>query len=352
MKPTFSDTELKVYGLLLEKVPQTSIAKALKIDKSRVSRIVKKLVEGKYLVEELSKGVKFYTKGPNGSILDQLILSRQLQIDARSVTPVALDPERNTVLVHHLLYRLHVVKEGDIPQISEKLPDGRTLVRPFLRPEGRKHHNRELWHGQVPYYDKFVTVKYERTPKVQWFYIYPPEMEMTPDEVRARRWDEIAKTVCMEISAYVQRHGGWQFGLPEIVESWKPHFAFRSPVFKNFSDAMFTKSQDGKVWLSDSEGNAELEASDPEYGALLVELPGQVIRVKMEMRDVQAALVAMAEALNASRRLSEDLTAELIQVKAKLAQMEVESLKEKVPKDSAVARLDNDADKDNEVMYQ
>jgi hypothetical protein len=349
LKGTFDDTELRIYGLAIEKVPQAIIAKTLSISTSKVSRTISKLRGEDYLREEIDKGVKIYKKGEKSKILDRLIANRQLQIDARSVMPIAPNADQNLIIVHHLLYRLSVVKEGALDRIVEVDDKGREVPHRFLQPES-KYHNREVFKGQVPYADEWVTVKYERTAKRRYLYVYIPEIRQTPEEVRAKKWDEMAKTVCMDISKYVQRWGGWQLGLPEIVEKWKPHFAFRSQVFKNFSDLMFTKSQDGQVWLSDSEGTTELEASDPEIGALLVELPGQVIRISMDMKEVKTALMAMSDAIMASRKLNEELTTELIQAKAKLAQIEVESVKEKIPRDSAIAKLGDDSD--NGVMYQ
>lgn len=344
MKEAFDEVELKIYGLLAEGTPQAIVVKTLKADKSKVSRVAQKLVDGRFLICAVKKGVKIYKKGAEGKLLDDEILKRSLSLCAPSVTPFSPKNAERTALVHHMKYRLKVLKEGDLEKIIEDR-NGRRLEHRFLRKK-KPLNGMEQWGGQLPYHDQFVTVELQKTAQGAWLYVHAPKVRLTAKEIGANKHEEYGKTVCMDISAFVSRWGGWQLGLPEYCQNWKPHFGFDHPMLEGYADKMFARSQDGSTWLSDSEGATELETDKPHIAQVLVELPGEVIRLKVDMRHIADALLSMAEAVRAAKSLDEEVSASLINVQASLAELQVKLQRDKVPQpekagDPAVAALDD-----------
>ncbi|MDW5563929.1 MAG: winged helix-turn-helix domain-containing protein [Methanomassiliicoccus sp.] len=283
------ETRLKIYAHLAEGKCQASVAKLLDLKRSTVSEHAKALEEGNFIkrIPGKEKPV-LYEKGPRGPELDILYVRSSEQINARGVTQCSENLAKvPTANVHHLKFRLNVVKEGDTQ---------------FIYKRGRRYRNIERSWGQVPYQNKFVTVELEQSfapGGLTTLYIYPPEMDLTADELP--RYEEIAALACMEISGFMQKNMGWKLGIPELTD-WQRHIGIDNPaLMKGVAEKYFMKSKDGKVWTSNSGGRSEEETDSIEHAQILLDLPGEVLTIKTTMVDLVEDLKLIVEALSLSK---------------------------------------------------
>lgn len=341
-KVEITDEELRIYGLLAEGKAQSAVSTITGIEKSKVSRVANKLVKNRYIVVATSGKPIFYKKAENGPYLDKLILERNVAINARGVTQVAPSTvEIPTALLHHLKYKFNVITQGDLDYLMDKV-QGQEVKRPFLT-KYFDHRNIKRWKGQVPYCDKWVSVEYEVTPKAQTFYVYPPEMEVTADDLRSKSWEKGAEKVCMDIAGFISSRGKWQLGLPELT-NWQKHIGVPTESVRGFAEHIFLQTQDKVGWLSNSNGVPETEYSDEEYAAVQLELPGEVIKLKGTVKEITQALQEMTTALLQVKEAMEAT----VQVNGLLVKNEAKATLDKAkdaPQDPAVAAYDG-------VMYQ
>jgi DNA-binding transcriptional ArsR family regulator len=283
------ETRLKVYALLAEGKCQARVAELLDLKRPTVSEHAKALEAGNFIkrIPGKEKPV-LYEKGPRGPELDMLYVRSSEQINARGVTQcsehLAKVPTAN---VHHLKFRLNVLKEGDSQ---------------FIYKRGRQYRNVQRSWGQVPYQDKFVTVELEQSFASggrTTLYIYPPEMDLTADELP--HYEEISAKACMEISGYMQKNMSWKLGIPELTD-WQRHIGIDNPaLMKGVAEKYFMKSKDGKVWTSNSDGRSEEETDSIEHAQILLDLPGEVLTIKTTMVDLVEDLKLIVEALSLSK---------------------------------------------------
>lgn len=341
-KAEVSDDDLRIYGLLAEGKAQSAVCSATGIEKSKVSRSAQKLLKGRYIAVATKGKPIFYKKAENGPYLDKLILERNVAINARGVTQVAPSAhEIPTALIHHLKYKFNVIAPGDLEHLLDEVK-GQKVMRPFLK-QYQNYRNVQRYKGQVPYCDKWVTVEYEVTPKAKTLYVYPPEMQVTADDLRSKSWERVAETVCMKIGAFIQSKGKWKLGLPELTD-WQKHIGVPTEAVRGFAEHIFLQTKDKKGWLSNSAGVPETEYSDEEYAAIQLELPGEVFKLKGTVKEITQALQEMTTALLQVK----DAMEATVQVNGLLVKNEAKATLDKakeVPQDPAVTSYDG-------VMYQ
>ena len=121
-------------------------------------------------------------------------------------------------------------------------------------------------------------------------------MECSKEDLRNKAWDEIAKTVCLDISRYIQKYGKWQLGLPELCPGWKRHIAIDHESMRGYAESLFVRTSDGTGWLSNSKKRDEAEYSDEEHVLTFLELPNEVIKIKGSLKEIVEALNLVLEA--------------------------------------------------------
>ncbi|MDD3531676.1 MAG: hypothetical protein PHV99_03760 [Candidatus Pacebacteria bacterium] len=329
-RPKNVELERRVYALLVEGKTQASVAAILKVAKSTVHSCTGRLVAKGYLLAV--KGAtreKLYTKGPKAGELDAVFLEFSDEVYARGVTPppifgqssTPVSDGKKTARVHHGCLKMNVVVEGDVEAILEVIPPryfgpetlnpagvrDRTIRRPFLR----KYQDRrgvERFTGQLAYHDEWVTVGYERSAKRKTFYIYPPQLDLTADELESyeTRWISIS----MELSNYLQKNAGWQFGIPELT-NWQTHIGIDCPALMDgISDKLFMESEDRQTWTSNSEGRSEIETSSIDRARVILEMPRNIVQLETNV----AGLYRVLELLTASVTKMAESTGQLARV--------------------------------------
>ena len=337
MRDAFDALELKIYGLLSEEKPQAIVIEVLKVDKSKVSRTAKKLVDGEFLRIKVSKGVKIYAKGPKGNLLDDEIFKRSLSNCATSVRYFSPESFEKTILVHHMRCRIKVVTQGDLGKIVDE-KDGRRLEYRFIS-EIKPLNGVRQWQGQIPYNDHWVTISMQVLAKSAWLYVYVPEVRLNAEDIRLRKHEEHAIGVSKNISNFICTRGGWELEQPEICSKWKPHFAYNHPALQGYSDKVYTSTVDGSSWLSDSNGATEVETCDLDIAQVMVELPGEVVKLKTQMRimmkENDARIKeneARAKENETLRLLCMKLNADSEAIRAKLAELEENGENDMIPR--------------------
>lgn len=289
-----AENRLRVYSLFVEGRAASTISQITGIDEGNVSRIKDDLVREGFLVHiKKTKRPKLYEKGPRGPELDAMIVDGKLSSYARGVTPATVAVTKKsayapTARVHHLKYKLKVNQEGEAPFLHQYF-DRRNVKR---------------YKGQIPYRGTFVSVELERTPSKLTMYIYPPEMDLTADELD--HYEDKAEAVVMEISNYMSKHLGWKFGLPELT-NWQHHIGIDSPAsMGQLAGKYCMTSDDGSATLSNSEGRDEMEFQGPKAPKLAkvwLELPGKVMMIETTLNgladDLKQLTDCMVQAKNA-----------------------------------------------------
>jgi hypothetical protein len=269
------------------------------LDKGDLSRTVTEL-ETKGYVKHIkgTKKPKLYEKGPNAGELDTLIVGQKSEVYARGVTQIskkyALIGSAN---VHHLKYKARVLRVGDMQ---------------FLRSYYNRR-NVQRFKGQIPYYEHFITVEYEKTPKHQNFYVYPPQMNLTGDELG--HYEEKAGSICQDILNGISKKAGWKFGLPEKTK-WETHIAVDSPALMGgLAGKYYMESQDGTAFISNSEGRDEIEFKSQglndekaiKQAKIMLELPGQVIELSTKLSELERDLEQLVRILSLQKTSVEKL---------------------------------------------
>lgn len=342
MTRRLDETEVRIYGRLVEGRSQAEIVTAFGLDKSKVNRVVKKLINNGYLIEKSIKPPKTYEKGPNGPLLDARLsrpgFSGDSHINDPGVTdfspsPVtlnpAVEPSLDLTLVHHLRYRAQVLSEGDLEFLIED-PAGKRFKHPFLRKDkpirGQDQYNGELEYDQ----GKVVGVGYQRPFKStnpSWIYFYPPNFQMTYEECDSRKWEIIGMTYAQEVYERMVSWGKWELGQIARDISWKPHFGVHKPELKGYADRMTMSSKSGAVHVSNSDGRTELEVEGGENTHLLrmmVEGPEAIYQMECRLTDAERGLVKISEIIKRAVGMDAELTNRLIQIQAKLAELDLE----------------------------
>jgi DNA-binding transcriptional ArsR family regulator len=290
--------EFKIYAHLVEGVTASRVSELLHISPSTVSYYILQLLEaGALEAVDPHARPRLYKKGPHSNRLDEKVNTQNSTGYARGVThspsvELSSTPVK-TARVHHGLLRLNVVTEGDLEQILEEI-SGRQVRRPFLKLYQTRR-GIERFKGQLPYKDLFVSVGYERSAKQRTFYIWPPQLDLTAEELETyeKRWIDIS----LELSNYLQRKAGWKFGIPELT-NWQTHIGIEAPALMDgISDKFYMASKDGQTWTSNSEGRSELETGVIGRARVILEMPNNIVALETNMAGLYRVLELMAASL-------------------------------------------------------
>lgn len=293
-----TDLQIKVYRLLRTGVSQSQIANDAGIPAGTVSKIARKLLRGGFLTLAHDKHPKLYDKGPKSEELESLIVkregatsdsddvSRKVSIYTTGVRKVSTQSHVvPTIRAHHYCIRFHVEKYGDISAIKV-LKDGAERVLPLFDKMEVHRRNVTRRSGRVILDGERYTVKLEETPNFRWFYVYPPPVDLTEDQLKKDPgvWDKIAAEKAQKLTNFVAKHGRWQFGIMEVVRGWKPQFAHSDPrVLKGVVKGQTAISDSGEIYLSDSEGEDEFETTNAKKAVDMVNLPEKVTELRVQV---------------------------------------------------------------------
>jgi len=309
--PDLPKVALKVYALLLEGKSQSQVSRLLRRSRRMINYYTQQLLTSGVLTEVNDSE---YVRGPHCNILDCKIG----QINARGVTSPSPSDPPDRALVHHMKFRLNVIKEGDMEYLGE-LKDGVRIMRPFLRAYMTNYRGISRYSGKVPYRDGELTVEYETSDRTRSFYIYPPKLSLTAQQIKDEVHVKINTQVCLELARWIQTIGGWQLGLPECTD-WKVHFGVDDPVdFGEIAGKLCAATADRKAWVSDSEGRKEWETSDANLVQIKLQMPQEVLTLRTTMTNLvenfKVMTQAIQEAQNSMAHLTE-LSAQIVKDRA------------------------------------
>lgn len=316
--------QAKVGAGLREGRAQSLIAKEHGISRPTVSKIARKLVSEGFLTQETTIKPYLYGNGPRAKELDQIAVSEVLTHSAKngvatygtSVKPVSKATRQvNGARVHHCKVRWLVNKIGDRERLVFK--DGNVVYElPFLDDKpylNRRNVSRTKGVLSTPVGK--VSVELEETPNQVRLYAHIPEEDLPEDMITNGEWKDRCEAKAQEIGNFVQKWGHWQLGLMELCPDWVPHFAVHDPrILRDELRNYTSQNAKGDVWTSGSEGRAELETSRPEYVSVMVDMPGKLYELKMQVSQMlevlemlSAGQVRMAEI--EAMRLERDIAA-------------------------------------------
>jgi hypothetical protein len=258
--------------------------------------MARKLVAEGYLTRETGIKPYLYGQGPRASELDAIAVFEQKKQSASSdvavygtgVTTTSSTTRRvHTGRVHHCKVRWRVSKIGDKEVIHYH--DGNVVYElPFLDKSpylNRRGVIRTKGRLNTPIGE--VSVELEETSDKAHFYAHIPEMDLPEEDITNGKWKVLCDSKGQEIGNFIQKWGGWKLGLMELCPNWKPEFGFHDPrLFRNALENFTARSKAKDVWLSGSEGRAEIETNKPEYASIMVDVPGSMYELKIQIQEL------------------------------------------------------------------
>jgi len=255
-----------------------------------------------------------YDEGPRSAELDAIAVAKRgfstTDSEVSNQTPGVKQVSKETSVVHtvrghHTLVRFNITKVGDIEYLKV-IANGSSRRLPLLDHLEQNRNNVHRRNGRLVLDGESYTVKLEMTPNVNWFYIYLPQKDLTEGKIDS--WEAICTEKAQKVANFIQKHGGWQFGLMEFCKNFKPEFGGTDPRYlKNLVSRQTARSSDGETYLSDSQGRYELETTNPELAKIIVDLPGSVHRLIVRLNvldEILDRIIADQEKL-AQMQLSE-----------------------------------------------
>lgn len=298
-----SPLQKKVYLGLREGKAQSMIAKGTGITRGTICKIASRLVSEGFLVKSTSVKPYLYADGPRAKELDQIAVSEAVNHSAKNgvaaygtgVKPVSpATCQINTSKVHHCKVRWLVHKVGDKERVIFK--DGNIVYElPFLdKTPYLSRRNVSRTKGKLNTPVGSVSLELEETSNQTRLYAHIPEEDLPEEMITNGGWKKRCEAKAQEIGNFIQKWGRWELGLMELCPDWIPHFAINDPrilgeELKNYT----SQNAKGDVWTSGSEGRSELETSRPEYVQVMVDMPGKLFELKLQV----AELVQIVEML-------------------------------------------------------
>ena len=286
----------KVYIGLREGKAQSLIARENGIPRGTVSRTARMLVTEGYLVRETKVKPYLYGDGPRAKELDAIAVSEVIATSAKNgvscygtgVKPVSQETSQvNTAKVHHCKVRWQVSKVGDREVIIYR--DENILYElPFLsKTPYLSRRNVQRTKGTLNTPIGKVSMELEETPNQIRLYAHIPEEELPEQMITNGEWRHRCEVKGQEIGTFVQKWGGWKLGLMELCPNWSPHFAIHDPrILRDELNSRTVQNAAKDVWTSGSEGRAELETSRPEYVSVMVDMPGKLYELKLQVTQI------------------------------------------------------------------
>ena len=286
----------RVFMALREGKAASKVAADEGVSRGTISRIASKLVEDGFLTLETTVKPYLYGQGPRAAELDKIAVfekrkhsaANDVAVHATGVTDASNTTSRvHTGRVHHCRVVWNVSKIGDKEVLHFK-DDNVRYELPFLEKTPYNTHNgviRTKGKLNTPYGE--VSVELVETPKKTLFHAHIPEMDLPDEQIVNGEWKRLCEGKGQEIGNFIQKWGGWKLGLMELCPNWTPHFGFHDPrLFREAIRNYTAKNSDGSVWFSGSEGRAELETSKPEYASIMVDVPGSMYELKVQIQEL------------------------------------------------------------------
>ena len=319
-----SPLQKKVYLRLREGKAQSLTANELGITRATICKIARRLVFEGFLTKETTVKPYLYGDGPRAKEFDQIAVSEAVNHSANngvatygtSVKPVAKATQQvQTAKVHHCKVRWIVNKVGDKEGVIYKA--GNVVYElPFLdKSPYLSRRNVIRTKGKLNTPAGEVSIELEETPTRIRLYAHIPEEDLPEDMITSGEWKTRCEAKGQEIGNFIQKWAGWGLGLMELCPAWTPHFAIHDPRILREELRNYTSMNAGRdVWTSGSEGRAELETSRPEYVSVMVDMPGKLYELKLQVTELLEIVnllkqgvqgIAEVEAINLERDIVE-----------------------------------------------
>lgn len=229
-----SETKYKVYCLLvgakLKKVNPdglqhtlSQIASIIEISVPAIHRHKEHLLRDGYVIK--SPGRSFWDRGPRANIIESTEVKKVLNINEQTLGPSNHGPSKK-ISVETLRGHMHgglqfrVDKVGDHAEFEYRPKDAPQCFIPFLEiTPYLNHNNNEMYNGKIkiPLKKWGCTVVYHHTPTKDLLRIFPPEVNLTTDQILAdpeaskHYPTDFFKKEVYEILNFIEKWAGWKF---------------------------------------------------------------------------------------------------------------------------------------------
>jgi len=251
-------TRIKIYKLLIEGYPKSSIARILNLSNSTVHEHVEKLEKQK-IVKRIhgSKSPILYTPAQNSTTIEK---NYYKNITSKIVGD---DSPTRFCRVHCDNYTFKIIEQPKI-------------IPPW----------HQTWNAKNTTYQEFTVLlnDWNRPVRVRQIQnnllvIFMPEMHL--DAYDLKDYENVLQARVLGVAAWLQKKYGYKLGLIERYQ--KPHYAFpEDPSVVTLAKKFNLSASD--VWMDDSDGNSEWETNDIELAKIKIEEPKIVKEIITKMR--------------------------------------------------------------------
>lgn len=283
-----TSTRRKIQNLLLEGYGIRRVARLLRIDPSRVSRVASEMVAEGVLINTAPKGsLAHFVRGPNGSggVLTDVNTTSKEKTDPpdgvgqEEFIGGPIQPGFIPMRIHSLGHKFKV-NEGP----SKKVPWTQTT-----NCSGVPNHVLELPFG--PEDERRIKIVYRDGKVEKSLTVWTPEVIITNMEA-LKNFPSFAGNRAQNVANWLMRHYGFRLGVVEAAQDF--HYAVALPYeVAQAAKEIGLKTPD--LWWDNSRGRGEMETSDQSMAMQLGTLPARMIAIENVLPRVVTSMETLAQ---------------------------------------------------------
>lgn len=249
------------------------LSKEKKISITAVHKHKEALLKKGYIVK--APGRSFWDRGPNGKFIEKIELNKELNKDG-----VTVSIREDTVRTHlQGGVQFIVTKVGDLLEFEYRPRDGPNCFVPFLEEKPyNTHNNNEFYRGwlKMPRKSWGCRVIYQHTPTKDFLYIFPPQVDLTADELKSLDENDYPlyffQKDIYDLTDFLEKWPRWKFW--RKPGSSKPFGDTKAPVEFGYTNkvlnrtipkgikAVVNENNNGPpdTWIDESPGELEVES--------------------------------------------------------------------------------------------